>query len=239
LLLKSENIESLSLRANEMELIKPYYTTNQIQKWYSNPKNTDWIIYTNSRFKDKNNIKPYPNIKRHLDQFYPIITSDNKPYGLHRAREEKFFKGEKIIALRKCVGEPKFTYTNFDCYVSATFYIIKTNRINQKYLTAFFNSKLIAFWLKNKGKMQGNNYQLDKEPLLEIPIYAASPEFQASISNKVDQILKFKNQNKSSMQLENEIDLIIYKLYELNYDQVLIFEPEFEMSREDYEKFKI
>ena len=33
---------------------------------------------------------PYPNLKAHLDKFIPVITSDNKPYGLHRAREEQF-----------------------------------------------------------------------------------------------------------------------------------------------------
>ena len=27
------------------------------------------------------------------------------------------------------------------------------------------------YWLKNEGKMQGNNFQVDKEPLLKIPIY--------------------------------------------------------------------
>lgn len=87
--------------------------------------------------------------------------------------------------------------------------------------------------------MQGNNYQLDKEPLLEIPIYAASPDLQASISKKVENILVFKKQNKSTSHIENEIDLMLYKCYELTYEEVLIVEPEFEMIRENYEKFKI
>ena len=123
----------IELDNREIELLKPYYTTKQIQKYYADNSNDEWIIYTDSKFKKSENIAPYPNIKKHLDQFQTVITSDNKPYGLHRAREPKFFKGEKIITLRKCVGEPKFTYTNFDCYVSATFYIIKTDRLNQKY----------------------------------------------------------------------------------------------------------
>ena len=92
---------------------------------------------------------PYPNIKKHLDKFVDVITSDNKPYGLHRTREENFFKGEKIIVQRKCAGKPVFTYTDFDTYVSATFYVIKTENLNQKYLTGVLNSRLIEFWLKN------------------------------------------------------------------------------------------
>ena len=50
------------------------------------------------------------------------------------------------------------------------FNIIKSDRFDLKYLTALLNSKLIAFWLRFKGKMQGNNYQIDKEPLVNIPI---------------------------------------------------------------------
>ena len=237
--LSSTEFETYDFNEKELELLKPYYTTSQIQKWYADSKNKEWIIYSDSSFKKRESIIPYPNLKKHLDQFQPIITSDNKPYGLHRAREEKFFKGEKIITLRKCVGEPKFTYTDFDCYVSATFYVIKTNRINQKYLTSLLNSKLIAFWLKNKGKMQGNNYQLDKEPLLEVPIFKPEIEIQNKISKKVEDILKVKNEKGDSSTLEKEIDLMVYKLYDLTYDEVLVVEPGFNLSNVVYENYSI
>jgi adenine-specific DNA-methyltransferase len=147
-----------------------------------------------------------------------------------------FFIGEKIIALRKCVGEPKFTYTDFNCYVSATFYIIKTKRTNLKYLTALLNSKMIAFWLKNKGKMQGNNYQLDKEPLLEIPIF--NPPNTQECENIVYQILTLKSEGKDTTILEQQIDNLVYKLYELTYEEVKIIDPEFALSEKEYEKIK-
>lgn len=169
--LTNEEVENLNLLKNEKILLKPIFESDNIQKYFVKRYNYFWVIYTNSSFKNPNSMDNYPNLKKHLDKFKKVITSDNKPYGLHRARDEKFFTGSpKIVALRKCVGEPKFSYVDFDCYVSATFYVIKTQRINVKYLTAILNSKLIAFWLKHKGKMQGNNYQIDKEPLLNIPI---------------------------------------------------------------------
>ena len=111
----------------------------------------------------------YPKLKAHLDRFKSIITSDNKPYGLHRARTEDFFKGEKIISLRKC-QRPSFAFTDFDCYVSQTHSSIKTERFNLKFLTAVLNSQLIEFWLRYMGKMQGDLYQIDKEPLLNVPL---------------------------------------------------------------------
>ena len=220
----SENEKNnLNLNEKELELIKPYYTTEQIHLYYSNPQNKLWLIYTGSYFKNPNSMNSYPNLKRHLDRFSAVITSDNKPYGLHRAREERFFKGEKIIALRKCVGRPSFSYSDFDCYVSATFYVIQTNRINLKYLTGLLNSKLVAFWLKNKGKMQGDNYQLDKEPLRGIPIHTSSKNTQLIIAKLVDYIIYLKGVNrKISDDTTNEslvsmfekvIDAIIYELY--------------------------
>ena len=134
-------------------------------------------------------MKPYPNLKAHLDQFKKVITSDNKPYGLHRARDEKFFKGEKIISARKC-AQPTFTHTDGDCYVSQTFNVIKTNRINQKYLTALLNSKVVRYWLQHKGKMQGGQFQVDKEPLLAIPLVAPPSAEQQRIAKLVDLILQ-------------------------------------------------
>ena len=169
---------------------------------------------------------PYPNIKKHLDKFVDVITSDNKPYGLHRTREENFFKGEKIIVQRKCAGKPVFTYTDFDTYVSATFYVIKTENLNQKYLTGVLNSKLIEFWLKNKGKMQGNNFQLDKEPILNIPLIKPNIEIQNNIESKVNEILllKAKDSKTDTQVLEQEIDAMVYELYGLSAEEIAIVE---------------
>lgn len=156
---------------------------------------------------------------------------------MQRARVEDFFKGEKIITLRKCVGEPKFTFTDFDCYVSATFYIIKTDRLNQQYLTAVFNSKLIAFWLKHRGKMQGNNYQLDKEPLLEIPIFSTNTKNQDLIIIKVNQILEGKKAGEDTSALEHQIDVMVYHLYGLSYEEACVIDQD--LSKEDFVRYKI
>ena len=86
------------------------------------------------------------------------------------------------MIIRKC-AIPSFSYIDFNSYVSATFYVIKSNRINLKYLTGILNSKLTAFWLKHKGKMQGSNYQIDKEPILSIPILNPSEEEQKPLLN--------------------------------------------------------
>ncbi len=110
---------SLNLTDEEKSLVRPFYTTRELGRYFGSKANKLWIIYTDSRFKKRSAISQYPNIKRHLDQFKKVITSHNRPYGLHRARDERFFIGEKIISLRKAT-EPCFTYTDFPCYVSQT-----------------------------------------------------------------------------------------------------------------------
>lgn len=236
--LSMQEKESLDLTSDEQELVKPYYNTNQIKRYYTLKRNTEWLIYTDSSYKNAESMNGFPHLKAHLDRFKNIITSDNKPYGLHRAREERFFKGEKIVSLRKCVGRPSFSYSDFDAYVSATFYVIKTNRYDMKYLTGLLNSKLIAFWLRNKGKMQGDNYQIDKEPLLSIPLKKAKNE--KLISNLVNSIIVLLEVNPlaDTAALENQIDFLVYHLYGLTYDEVLIVDPETPISREEYEAYK-
>lgn len=223
--LSESELINLSLSESEKRLIKPYYNNGDlVDKYYTNPKNKYWIIYTDSSYKNPCSMDIYPNLKQHLDKYAGIISSDNKPYGLHRAREERFFKGEKISALRKSVGSPLFSYSDFDCYLSATFYVIKTDRVNMKYLTGLLNSRLVKFWLKNRGKMQGLNYQLDKEPLIAIPIAVPAVEIQDKIATLVDYIIWLKanpnslindnvNNEYISSVFENIIDAVIFEVY--------------------------
>ena len=213
-LFNKKELEALDI---ENELIKPFYTTSELGKYYGNKDCKEWMIYAKTQIK--NEISSYPKFKKHIEQFSEILTSDNKPYGLHRARNEDFFVGEKIISIRKN-NEPYFTYTDFDCYVSQTFYSIKSNRFNLKHLTALLNSSLIKFWLRYKGKMQGDNFQVDKEPLLYIPIVKAQDV--VPFVNLVDYILFLKSNKDILTHTDNDsisshiasiLDMMVYELY--------------------------
>ena len=200
-----------------------------------------------------NCVKIKHNSTEHLDKFQEVITSGNKPYGLHRARDEKFFNGEKIMSLRKC-ARPTFTFTEFDCYVSQTYFSIQTERLNQRYLTGLLNSTLIAFWLKFQGKMQGDLYQVDKGPLMILPILNPQKEIQEKVADLVSSIIsntqkrsdykelldneKTGNNFDREIQLtkeleqltaelvgvESNINTIIYELYDLTEAEIDIVE---------------
>jgi len=225
--LKDYEMKRHNFNKKEKEKIKPYYTPKNIDRFFSNSKNKHWIIYAD---KDvRNNIKLYPNIKKHLDNFKKIITSDFAPYGLHRSRDQKFFEGEKILSVRK-TDIPRFSYNSFSCYVSQTFFIIKTKRINLEYLTGLLNSTLIYFWLKNRGKLQGDMLQIDKEPLLEIPIVEAEDKKKEKeiiglvrkISAHTRKLKKtdpdlykedYREINNKIKKLDKKLDKIVYCLY--------------------------
>lgn len=233
--LSDEKYHSMDL-GEEANLIKPYFTSNEIHRYFTSPDNKLWMIYTDSSYSNPHSLDNYPKLKAHLDQFQDIITSSSKPYGLHRSRKEHFFKGEKVIAQRKCVGKPVFSFSDFDCYVTQTYNIISTSRWNLKFLTGLLNSTLAAYWFKNKGKMQGENYQIDKEPLLAFPI-AHKIKYQDSIAKNVSEIIQMGSDGDSKS-LEIKIDHLVYHLYDLTYDEVLIIDPETPITREEYENFK-
>ncbi len=224
-ILSSDEKVRMRLLKAERDLIRPYYTTNELFRYFANRQNSFWIIYTDSSFKNPRALTPFPNIKKHLDKFRSVITSDNHPYGLHRSRKGYFFTGEKIVSARKC-SEPTFSYTDFDCYVSQTFNVIKSTRVNLKYLTAILNSTVVAFWLKHRGKMQGHQFQINIEPLLGIPIVLGNEKQQESIAALVDKILAAMNRDPeaNTYALEREIDELVYGLYGLTPDEIKLVE---------------
>lgn len=217
----TEEKQKINMNENEKKLIKPYFTPEQLKPYYTEPNNKYWLIYTGVEYKYENSFDDLPNLKAHIDPFIPILTSSNKPYGLHRKREQYLFEGEKIVAVRKSAGRPIFSYSDFDCYVSQSCNIIKPQTISTKVLLGILNSKLIAFWLKEKGKMQGNNYQLDKEPLLKIPLRLPKTNM---IENLINKILDKKSLGESTREFEKLLDEEVYHLYHISNDDVKVIE---------------
>lgn len=231
-ILTKKELDNLQLTQQELTLIKPLYTSDELGRYHTNRLNKNYIIYTDSSYSSAQSLNNFPILKSHLDKFKDIITSDNKPYGLHRSRNPNFFVGEKIVCLRKAVI-PTFAYNDFDCFVSQTFNVIKSSRINLKYLTGFFNSSLVRFWLKNKGKMQGNLYQVDKEPLLQVPIYVHSN--QSVVASLVDKIIAAKQTGNDTSVYEDEIDILFCKYFDLNFDEYKFVNPDANVTRDIYD----
>lgn len=59
---------------------------------------------------------------------------------------------------------------------------------------------------------------------------------QAYVIGLVDQILSIKRKNylADTTAIETKIDVLVYHLYGLTYDEVLIVDPETTITREEY-----
>lgn len=228
------------LAIEEKKYIKPVYEPYLIEKYSINEYDKEIIYITKQNFKND-----CPNLLKHLSKFKEIMDDRRENlqgrlsfYHLHWPRDEYFFEqGAKILSVRKCLL-PTFTYTEDEAYVMMSFNIIKSKRIDLKYLTAFLNSKIVSFWLKHKGKMQGNIYQVDKEPLLDIPIFETKDKTKKEqIVNLVEQIIQL-HKDKVKLTLPNQIKMvedriayaedkineIFYELYGLTSEETLIVE---------------
>lgn len=219
---ENEEIPNLNFNKEELRLLKPYYTSEQISKYAIIKKNHKWIIYTNKAICDT--INNYPNVKKHFEKFQSIITSDNKPYGLNRAREQQKFEGEKVLSARMC-KEPCFTFALGDTYVTRAYLVIKPNNtINLKYLVGICNSHLFYYWLFYKGKRKGNQLQVDQDQILELPIYLPTPEKQEPIIKLVEQIISLKINQQDISEYQKEIDNKVYELYNLSKEEIKVVE---------------
>lgn len=111
-----------------------------------------------------------------------------------------------------------------------------SSRFNLKYLLAILNSTFGNNFLNSVRRSQIGFYPDD---LKKLPIKKISFKDQETFVSLVNKIMEKKSNGKETIDLENKIDVMVYKLYDLTYEEVKIFDPEFWMSEREYEKFKI
>ena len=151
----------------ERALLRPLYTTDEVGPFWTLEQDRRWVLYIDSRLARQ--MKQYPAARAHLDRFRAVNTSHNAPYGLHRARDERFFRGPKIVALRK-TERPVFSYSDFPCYVTQTFNVVCTERADLLFLTGLLSSSVLHYWFALRGKRQGELLQIDSGPLQRVPL---------------------------------------------------------------------
>lgn len=214
--LNEQEKNSVQWNQAELEKLKPYYRPKEIHRYFAEEHNQLWLIYTGA--SDNRSIGSLPNIKRHLDKFQPVLTSVNKPYGLHRQRDENNFLGSKILCVRKC-QRPAFSLVSFPAYVGRTFMLIKTAKLDLWALLAILNSKLITFWLIFKGKRQGNQFQVDSVPLQQIPIALPNSDAVQKLKTLAQSRMQVSD-NADGKAIEQKIDALVFEIYKLTATEI-------------------
>ena len=122
---------------------------------------------------------------------------------------------------------PKGMYLGHSCK-----YILPTDFISLHCLLGLFNSKLFNFYFRSfSTNSHVNSYEIEAIPICEIPEHISR-----KIDDNVSQILakKEENHDADTQSLENEIDYMVYHLYDLTYDEVLIIDNNPPFTREAY-----
>ncbi len=197
-----------------------------------------WVIGTFPSLKL--DIEQYPALKQYLSQFLPRIEQSGEK-GCRKKTSNKWFETQDNITYYEEFEKEKivwnrissdlcFSYDNqknfiLDSMFSITFY----SNINLKYLIANLNSSISKFWIKNNAATLGDGIYGAKIYIEKLPIPKINSKNQKLVDeliNLVDEILKAKEQNKnaSTQELENKINSLTYKLYNLTEDEIKIIE---------------
>ena len=238
--LSKAELKALDLNEEEKKLIGKYIDPNDVKSYKIEPKQVKYIIYSdrdNRLLIAKN--RNYKKLKSHLDFYSDFITSSNGPYGLHRPREIDLFKKKKILfkgmfVKNECaIDEDKY-------FVGMSFISIIENK-NSKgfsldYLLGVLNSKYALNWFYTYGKKRGAGVDIGVDKLRTFPL-AENPN--KKIESLVKEIITKKELGKNTTPIEHQIDNLVYKLYELTYDEVKIIDPAFSLSKKEYEGIKL
>ncbi len=200
-----------------------------------------WVINTHNGYKNQNgekveviNIEYYPSLKKHFDEFYPQLEKRTDkgltPYNLRNCAYLDEFEKEKIV-WNPVSGEYLFSYIKEHIFFNNSLFMMTLDVFSLKYILAFMNSNCYKWLITLKTNLiQTGSYAYgakDKIERLPIPkINSKNKKLADELINLVDEILKAKEQDKNAntQELENKINSLVYKLYNLTEDEIKIIE---------------
>ncbi|EIB19194.1 type II restriction-modification enzyme [Campylobacter jejuni subsp. jejuni LMG 23216] len=200
-----------------------------------------WVIGTFPSLKI--DIEQYPALKQYLSQFLPRIEQSGEK-GCRKKTSNKWFEAQDNIAYYEEFEREKIVYPNMNKEFIAFFdneffllnqkcFILSHQSNNKKellYLTALLNSNVNFYYFKQIGAKLGvSGYEMSKIFVEKLPIpkiNSKNEKLADELINLVDEILKAKEQDKNTntQELENKINSIVYKLYNLTEEEIKIIE---------------
>ncbi|EAJ1102918.1 class I SAM-dependent DNA methyltransferase [Campylobacter coli] len=181
----------------------------------------------------------YPSLYKHLLSHKERLSKRNKEetgiryewYCLQRwgANYYQEFEREKI-GWQRITQEPSFILEKEYILLDSMAFMVANSKNELKYLLGFLNSSLIFYYFKNighlysdKGFLLSNQY-VEKFPILKIN--SKNQKIADELINLVDEILKAKEQDKNAntSPLEEKINNMVYKIYNLTEEEIKTIE---------------
>ena len=180
------------------------------------------------------------------------MTPRNKGQKIGRAKGSyKWFELQSGGSNKQLLENPKLlypeiankifvTYEDKGYYPNAKCFIITSETVNLKYLSAIFSSKLINFYFKFLATpLRGNYYNLSKIYVEKIPLILLPETEQQLLIELTDRMMELnrnfascktpKDEKILKLQItktEEKINQLVYELYDLTDEEITIVENE-------------
>lgn len=177
------------------------------------------------------------------------LTWNGKEYidycnGIANPRNPSFFVGKRML-VREITNPSIFAaLIEIEAYNDPSIIIVKESRDYPiEILVGIMNSKLATFFHFNHSPKatKGAFPKILVQDIKEFPLPKVNSDERKILMRLVDDVTTIKK-GKSIAEtsvLENQIDFLVYHLYGLTYDEVLIVDPETPISRDEYESYNI
>lgn len=163
---------------------------------------------------------------------------------IHRTRPEYLWKENKKIIMQRISGGKMPLVATLDQNRNRTFASVNNIVLKKDYssyyefFTCLINSRLINwFYANNFSNNSTLTVNISKTFLETLPIKLANKESLKSF-NELHQYLEPSNENDFH-ELYDRLNVLVYKLYDLTHEEVLIIDPEFSLSQGEYAHLKI
>lgn len=151
-----------------------------------------------------------------------------------------YYKSPRVL-IRETGSKITALFLEDELFCNRSLYsIIPEKTITPKYLTAILCSKLIQYFYQSEFKTDTEVFpKIRIAQVKGIPIIPATINIQKIISSIIDKVINKKSQNQDTTALEQEIDNLVYRLYDLTYEEVKVIDPLFSLSQEAYEAISL
>ena len=177
------------------------------------------------------------------------LTWNGKEYidycnGIANPRNPSFFVGKRML-VREITNPSIFAaLIEIEAYNDPSIIIVKESRDYPiEILVGIMNSKLATFFHFNHSPKatKGAFPKILVQDIKEYPLPKVNLDERKILMRLVDDVTTIKKGKSiaDTSALENQIDFLVYHLYGLTYDEVLIVDPETPISREEYQSYNI
>ena len=240
----AKRAELIAADPKSAEIIRPILRGRDIKRYGY----TFADLYLISTFPSRNyDINKYPAVKNHLlsfgkerlEQTGKKYIVDGKEVKARKRTSNKWFETQDSISywddfskqkivyaesMRVHRGNsverfPRFSFIGENAYLDKTCFMITGKHL--LYLLAVMHSSLMQYYIQhNIAVLDTGGFLMQKIYVEHFPIPAIKPEIYKEIVDMCKETLLLQKENRDSSDVESQIDLKIYEMFELTQDEI-------------------